>query len=394
MTGVCSTAKVDLVRSLGADHVIDYTQEDFTRTRPQYDLILDMGGNRSLSQLRRALRPGGTLVSVGSEQGNRWVGGRGWIQAMLLSRFVKSLRPLASEPNQADLVFLTRLIETDKVTPVIDKNIGTSSRLANTLRRKTVQNQMEPTVSNRLSRNNYRTTARAVGVVFLAGMAVYILGNAVLVEPILSAPDHLAAVAANSLPLAIGAMLMLMAAVGDTLHGILMLPVLRRHNERVAFGYFGARLIDAVFLAVGIMFLLLQIPLGRAYLAAGAPEASSLQALSTLSIEAHLYSYEIGMIAVGFAGLMLCYLFYTARLVSRLLAVWGLIGYAVLLTGSVLTVLGFHPGLIHTIPGGLWELFIGVWLIAKGFNSPQVSSKPNNLTIPTVASPPVVSTSV
>jgi NADPH:quinone reductase-like Zn-dependent oxidoreductase len=121
VTGVCSTAKVDLVRSLGADHVIDYTQEDFTRSGPQYDLILDMGGNRSLSQLRRALRPEGTLVSVGSEQGNRWVGGRGWIKAMLLSRFVKSLRPLASEPNQADLVFLTRLIETDNVTPVIDK---------------------------------------------------------------------------------------------------------------------------------------------------------------------------------------------------------------------------------------------------------------------------------
>jgi NADPH:quinone reductase-like Zn-dependent oxidoreductase len=121
VTGVCSTAKVDLVRSLGADHVIDYTQQDFTRNGPQYDLILDMGGNRSLSQLRRALRPGGTLVSVGSEQGNRWVGGRGWIQSMLLSRFVKSLRPLASEPNQADLQFLTRLIETDKVTPMIDK---------------------------------------------------------------------------------------------------------------------------------------------------------------------------------------------------------------------------------------------------------------------------------
>jgi NADPH:quinone reductase-like Zn-dependent oxidoreductase len=121
VTGVCSTAKVDLVRSLGADHVIDYTQEDFTHSGRQYDLILDMGGNRSLSQLRRVLRPAGTLVSVGSEQGNRWVGGRGWIQAMLLSRFVKSLRPLASEPNQADLVFLTRLIETDNVTPVIGK---------------------------------------------------------------------------------------------------------------------------------------------------------------------------------------------------------------------------------------------------------------------------------
>ena len=77
VTGVCSTAKVDLVRSLGADHVIDYTQEDFTRSGPQYDLILDMGGNRSLSQLRRALRPGGTLVLVGGEGA---IGGSGaWV---------------------------------------------------------------------------------------------------------------------------------------------------------------------------------------------------------------------------------------------------------------------------------------------------------------------------
>jgi Domain of unknown function (DUF4386) len=125
-----------------------------------------------------------------------------------------------------------------------------------------MQYQPQVTVPHRLSRNNYRTTARAVGVVFLAGMVVYIVGNAVLVQPILAAPDRLSAVSVSSLPLAIGAVLMLLAAVGDTLHGILMLPVLRRHNERLAFGYFGARIIDAVFIAVGIMFLLLQIPLG------------------------------------------------------------------------------------------------------------------------------------
>jgi len=121
VTGVCSTAKLDLVRSLGADQVIDYTRDDFTRKERRYDLILDMGGNRSLSQLKRALAPGGTLVSVGSEQGNRWVGGRGWIQAMLLSRLMRNLRPLASAPNQADLQILKGLAETGKITPVIDK---------------------------------------------------------------------------------------------------------------------------------------------------------------------------------------------------------------------------------------------------------------------------------
>ncbi len=121
VTGVCSTTKVDLVRSLGADHVIDHTQEDFTRSGQQYDLILVMGGNQSLSQLKRVLRPGGTLVPVGTEEGNRWVGGKAWIQAMLLSRLKRHLRPLASEPNQADLQFVTELIEAGKITPVIDR---------------------------------------------------------------------------------------------------------------------------------------------------------------------------------------------------------------------------------------------------------------------------------
>ena len=118
---MCSTTKVDLVRSVGADHVIDYTREDFTQSGQQYDLILVMGGNHSLSQLKRVLRPGGTLVPVGTEEGNRWVGGKAWIRAMLLSRFVRHLRPLASEPKQADLQFLTELIEAGKITPVIDK---------------------------------------------------------------------------------------------------------------------------------------------------------------------------------------------------------------------------------------------------------------------------------
>jgi NADPH:quinone reductase-like Zn-dependent oxidoreductase len=121
VTGVCSTTKVDMVRSLGADHVIDYTQQDFTHNEQRYDLVLEMGGNHSLSQLRRALRPGGTLVPVGSEEGSRWVGGRGWSRAMLLSPFVRSLRPLSSKPNQLDLQFLTELIEAGKITPIIDK---------------------------------------------------------------------------------------------------------------------------------------------------------------------------------------------------------------------------------------------------------------------------------
>ena len=90
VTGVCSTAKTDLVRSLGADHVIDYTEEDFTDGSSRYDLILDIGGNTRLSRLRRALTPTGTLVIVGGENKGNWTGGFGRsLRAPLLSLFVR-----------------------------------------------------------------------------------------------------------------------------------------------------------------------------------------------------------------------------------------------------------------------------------------------------------------
>jgi NADPH:quinone reductase-like Zn-dependent oxidoreductase len=127
VTGVCSTAKVDMVRGVGADHLIDYTQEDFTRSGRRYDLILDMGGNRSLSQLRRALTPRGTLVPVGGEGADRWIGVGRSLQALVVSPFVShNLRPVSAKPNQADLHILKELIDAGKVTPVIDKTYALS----------------------------------------------------------------------------------------------------------------------------------------------------------------------------------------------------------------------------------------------------------------------------
>jgi NADPH:quinone reductase-like Zn-dependent oxidoreductase len=123
VTGVCSTTNVDLVRSIGADHVIDYTQEDFTRNGQQYDLILDNVGNRSLSDLRRALTPKGILIPNSNKGSGRWMGGflRRAVQALVVSPFVpQRLRPFASTDKREDLVVLTELIESGKVTPVID----------------------------------------------------------------------------------------------------------------------------------------------------------------------------------------------------------------------------------------------------------------------------------
>src|SRR5829696_5324896 len=123
ITGVCSTAKVEMVRSIGADRVIDYTREDFAEGDQRYDVILDIGGNSSLSRLRRALASQGTLVIVGGEGGGRWLGGLDrQLRATMLSPFVgQKLGTILSTPNHEDLLVLKELIESGKVTPVIDR---------------------------------------------------------------------------------------------------------------------------------------------------------------------------------------------------------------------------------------------------------------------------------
>ena len=122
VTGVCSAAKVDLVRSLGADEVIDYTAEDFAAGPDRYDVILDIGGNASLSRLRRALQPRGTLVIVGGEQGGKVTGGFGRsLRAPLLSPFVRQrLTMLVNKETARDLEPLTELIDAGRLAPSID----------------------------------------------------------------------------------------------------------------------------------------------------------------------------------------------------------------------------------------------------------------------------------
>lgn len=219
--------------------------------------------------------------------------------------------------------------------------------------------------------NSNQKIAKAVGILFLAGMVAGVTGN-IFIQSILAAPDPLSTISANSMKLAIGAMLMLMTSAWDATHGILMFPVLKPHSELIALGYLSFRIVNAVFLALQVLFILLQIPLGDEYLKAGTTDPSYLQALSTQFIQVNLYAYQIAMIFVGLACVLMCYILYRAKLVPRFLAVWGLVGYATILCGSLLEVMGFDLQLLHTIPGGLWELFIGVWLIVKGFNSPIV----------------------
>ena len=121
VTGVCGTKNVEMVRSIGADHVIDYTRQDFIDGGRPYDLILDIAGNRSLSHLRRALTLKGTLVLVGGSGGPWLMGTERTLSALMVSPFIRQqLRGFLSQPKKEDLAVLKDLIETGKVTPVIE----------------------------------------------------------------------------------------------------------------------------------------------------------------------------------------------------------------------------------------------------------------------------------
>ena len=122
VTGVCSTANLDAVRSLGADQVIDYTKGDFAQTGQRYDVMLDLVGTRRLSDCRRALTPRGTYVIVGVKAMGRWLGLGRQFKALLLSPFVRQrMRVFVVRHNREDLAVLKELVEAGKVAPVIDR---------------------------------------------------------------------------------------------------------------------------------------------------------------------------------------------------------------------------------------------------------------------------------
>ncbi len=127
VTGICSTPNLDMVRSIGADEVIDYTKEDFTRTGQRYDVMLDLVGSHSLSDCRRVLTPRGTYVVVGVKDMGRWLGLGRQFKALVLSPLVRQrMRVFVVRHNSQDLAVLKELVEAGKLMPVIDRRYALS----------------------------------------------------------------------------------------------------------------------------------------------------------------------------------------------------------------------------------------------------------------------------
>jgi hypothetical protein len=213
-----------------------------------------------------------------------------------------------------------------------------------------------------------KTAARIFGVLFLVSFLAYGTGAGVI-QSIVSAPDILSNVYASTTLIVVSALLMgVVHTVTNVGLPVVLRPVLKPRSETLYLGYLSAAIVATVSLLVGVIFLLLLLPLSDAYMRSGSAVAGQAETMAILLREANYYSYNFGMVIWSLGGLMFCFILYRYKLIPRLMSVWGIVGYAVFLSGCILAIFGLDFGLIHTAPGALFEVSLSLWLIAKGFN--------------------------
>lgn len=212
---------------------------------------------------------------------------------------------------------------------------------------------------------NFRGSAVAVGLLLLGAFVTYAGGTA-LVNSALAADDPASALATGEVALRLGAILMLADALFVAVIGVLLYAVGRGFGERVAVGYLATRIFEAVGLAVGVMFVLLPVALAG-------QEVGDVAALAAVAGQGNAVAYRVAMIGLGLGSMPFWYLAYRVRLIPRVLAALGIAGYAIFFAGYALDILGLDVGLLLAIPGGLFEVALAIWLIARGFSSPSVA---------------------
>ena len=194
--------------------------------------------------------------------------------------------------------------------------------------------------------SSVRRTARIVGVLFLAGFLAYGVGN-LIATGIVDSGDR----STSTALFVTGTALMLLNSALVIGIGVLTFPILRPHSKAIAAGYLGTRIFEGVVLAIGVASLI-------------------VIADSAAAIHANSVFYNIAEAGLGIGSLFFCALLLRTKLVPRFLAVWGFIGYACFAVGTLLELFGVAgAGLVGAIPGGLFELTFGIWLIARGFAS-------------------------
>jgi hypothetical protein len=224
--------------------------------------------------------------------------------------------------------------------------------------------------------NTSKGTARIVGALFLIAMVTSLVGG-IWLESITTAPDYLTTVSANETQVLVGVLLELINCMAVVGIAATLFPVLKKQSEALALGYLGIRVVEAVILVVAVLSPLVLVVLSQEYVAAGASDASYFQTLGTLVMTVRAYIFDLlTALFFGLGAVLLYSSMYRSRLVPRFISVWGLIAVVALLAWNLLEAFGMSisAGMVFGLPIILNEIFLGIWLIAKGFNSSAVAS--------------------
>ncbi len=225
--------------------------------------------------------------------------------------------------------------------------------------------------------NSNKKIAMIIGVLFLIAMATSLVGGFWL-ESLISAPDYLDSLSTNKTQVILGVLLELINCIAVVGIAFMIYPIFKPHNESLALGYFGFRVIEAVILIVAVISPLLLVTLSQEYLVASITDASYFQSLGTLFIAVRAQLAGL-LVPVFFSlgALVFYYLLYQSKLVPRFLSVWGLIAVVLLFSWNLLENFGIHIsiGMVLALPMILNEITLGIWLIVKGFNPPAMDSR-------------------
>jgi hypothetical protein len=151
--------------------------------------------------------------------------------------------------------------------------------------------------------------------------------------------------------------------------GVLFFPILEKHSKRTALTYFATMIVEVVLLAIGVLCLLMLVPIAGQSADAGSAGSGWVNAVGSLAVRSNAMAYQIAELMLAVGCVFLCALLFRTLLIPRFVAVWGLIGYGVLMIGSIAEIFGIHISLVFSIPGGLFELALAFWLLIKGFQA-------------------------
>lgn len=215
--------------------------------------------------------------------------------------------------------------------------------------------------------NHYKITARLVGVLILLATATYMLGSGLL-DSVRNAPDYLLQIYPNRNQVTLGVLIQFVTAAANVGIGVLMFPILKKYSETIALGYVVTRIFDGAGVVISGVLTLLLIVLSHKLIQSGV-QSDYYLLLGDLLVSVSGTVFIATMIALGLGSIPFCYLLYRTKLIPQSLSILGLIGYAALFIGSALELFGINLHMIHYAPGGLFELFLPIWLITKGFDS-------------------------